>query len=252
MAPPAPPPARVVRCDAADLTAADHARIHGFVTEFMLYERVPLDETLDAASYVWLCLDPKGRLVGTTAVRRIDLPAGTGGHQRPVSVVYTSVVAVKPEYRRAGLPARMGLKTYLHERTRAPLTPLYWLAEAASPSGYLQMARNFEVFWPRPGIVMPAGADDILTKTLKTAGLTKVERGTGFYRVLDDFGVIEREQAPDKWDRSDPAVDYFLKSNPDYWTGISLVCLAPLNIGSVTRAVGGVFLRMWRRRGKRR
>ncbi len=248
MTPTIPSSVRVVRCDAADLTVADHDRIQSFLTRYMLCDRRTLDATLDAATYIWLCLDTKGRIVGTTAVRRVELAAGVGGHGRSPVVVYTSVVAVNPDYRRVGLPARMGLKTYLRERLRAPLRPLYWLAEAASPSGYLQMARNFAVFWPRPHVDMPSGPDAVLKGTLVAAGVTRIERVGGAYRVFEDFGVIEREQAPDRWDRTDTAIDFFLRSNPDYWTGAALVCLAPLNFIAVARAVAAVAFKVLRRR----
>ena len=235
-----PSAVRVVRCNSADLTVADHDRIAGFISRYSLYDRRTLDATLDAASYVWLCLDFQGRIVGTTAVRRVQLAAGVGGHTRPVTVVYTSVVAVDAAYRRRGLPAKMGLRTFLFERWRAPRTPLYWLAEAVSPAGYLQMARNLTVFWPQPGAKVPAFANAIIDTTLASQH-ARVAYVGDVRLVYEDYPVIEREQAPDRWDRADPAVEFFLRTNPNYWTGSALVCLAPLNIGAVMKAVAGVF-----------
>lgn len=242
---------RVARCKSADLTVADHDRIHGFIARYSLYDRKTLDVALDAATYVWLCTDSAGRIVGTTAVRRVQLPAGVGGHNRPVTVLYTSVGAVDAAYRRLGLPSRMGLKTYLFERWRSPLTPLYWLAEAVSPSGYLQMARNFDVFWPKPGVKVPAHANAIIEATLNAAGAPRITYVDDARLVNEDNPVIERDQAPDRWDRSDPAVGFFVRTNPDYWTGAALVCLAPLNIMAVTKAVVGVFLKVLRRKRSR-
>lgn len=248
----APSAVRVVRVNAAELTVADHDRIQSFITLYSLYDRKTLDATLDAATYVWLCLDRKGRIVGTTAVRRIELPAGVGGHVRPATVVYTSVVAVNPAYRQLGLPAKMGLKTYLFERLRSPLTPLYWLAEAVSPAGYLLVARNFAHFWPQPRIAIPLEAQAVIDATLAAVGVTRIVKAGGLRVVQEDYPVIEREQAPDGWDRRDPAVDFFLRTNPDYWAGAALICLTPLNLVAVTRAVAGAALKVLRRRGKRR
>ena len=243
---------RVVRVNAADLTALDHDRIESFITRYGLYDRKTLDATLDAATYVWLCLDSAGRIVGTTAVRRIELAASVGNHSRPPVVVYTSVVAVDPAHRQLGLPAQMGMKTYLLERMRTPLRPLYWLAEAVSPAGYLQMARNFAVFWPRPDVVMPVRPTAVLEATLAAAGVTRIKRVGGAYLVQEDFPVIEREQAPDRWRRTDADVNFFLRINPDYWTGAALVCLAPLNVIAVAKAVGGrAFKVLIRRRAAR-
>jgi GNAT superfamily N-acetyltransferase len=238
MAPTIPPKARVVRCDADELTADDHDRIAGFISRYSLYERATLDASLKATSYVWLCLDAKGRLVGTTAVRRIDLAPGTGGHGGRVRVVYTSIVAVNPDFRGLGLPARMGLKTYVHERLHAPFTTLYWLAEAVSPAGYLQMARNLNRFWPKPGHEVPANAQAVIDATLAAAGVKQVRRDGNATLIQEDYPVIEREQAPDRWNPADIDVGFFLRVNPDYWTGSALVMLAPLTFVSVASGVG--------------
>jgi hypothetical protein len=182
-------------------------------------------------------------------VRRIQLPAGVGGHRRPATVVYTSVVAVNPIYRRLGLPAKMGLMTYLTERRRSMLTPLYWLAEAVSPAGYLLVARNFEHFWPKPGIPVPRDAQAVIDATLAAAGVKRIARTSeGHHIVHEDYPVIEREQAPDRWDPADPLIDFFLRTNPDYWAGAALVCLAPLNVGAVIKAVASAALKVLRRR----
>lgn len=247
----APSAVRVVRVSAAELTGADHDRIQSFISLYSLYDRKTLDATLNAATYVWLCLDRIGRIVGTTAVRRVVLEAGVGGHRRPATVAYTSVVAVNPVYRRLGLPAKMGLKTYLVERMRSPMTPLYWLAEAVSPAGYLLVARNFAHFWPQPRIAVPPAAQEVIDATLASVGVTRVVRAGGLRIVQEDYPVIEREQAPDRWDRADPAVDFFLRSNPDYWAGAALICLTPLNIAAVTRAVVSAAVKVLRRRRTR-
>jgi GNAT superfamily N-acetyltransferase len=250
--PAAPTAARVVRVNAAELTTADHDRIQGFISRYSLYDRQTLDATLDAATYIWLCLDTKGRIVGTTAVRRIPLEAGVGGHTTSPTVVYTSVVAVNPAYRRLGLPARMGLKTYLLERMHAPFTPLYWLAEAVSPAGYLLMARNFAHFWPRPGQRVPKHAQELIDATLAAADVSVFDRVGDAHVVLEDYPVIEREQAPEQWNRSDADVDFFLRTNPDYWAGAALICLAPLNFFAVTRAVAVAGLRVLTRKKRPR
>jgi hypothetical protein len=253
MAPTSPSSARVrvVRRSTAALTVADRDRIEAFINRYALFDRSTLDNALRSATYIWLCLDPQDRIVGTTSVRRLHLERGVGGHLRAPTVVYTSVVAVNPDFRRGGLPARMGLKTYLYERFRSPLAPLYWLAEAISPAGYLQMARNFDVYWPRPREPVPAQAQDVMDATLAAAGVTRVERVGSARLVREDYPVIEREQAPDRWDRKDHAVDYFLRTNPDYWTGAALVMLAPLNAYAVAADVTRNFRKVLARRRAR-
>lgn len=119
----------VVRRDPASLTPADRDRIEQFITRHSHYTRKKLDQVLDASAYVWLCQDVEGRLVGTTAVRRLSAQR----EGRPVTVIYTAVVAADHAYRRLGLVARMGMKSYFVERLHAPLRPIYWLALAGSP-----------------------------------------------------------------------------------------------------------------------
>jgi GNAT superfamily N-acetyltransferase len=239
---------RVVRVNTAELTVADRDRIEKFITVYSFYDRAVLDATLDAANYIWLCLDSKGRVLGTTAVRRVQLPAGTGGHGSSVTVVYTSIVAVNPDYRRLGLPARMGLKTYLHERMRAPFTPLYWLAEAVSPAGYLQMSRNVGLYWPRPGERVPEPAQAIIDATLVATGVKRISRVGDSTLIREDYPVIEKDQSPIRWNHSGADVDFFLRVNPDYWTGSALVCLAPLNFVSVMSAVSRNLLKVMTRK----
>lgn len=251
MSEPAPSAVHVVRVNTADLTDADHTRIESFITRYMLFDRKRLDAALDAATYIWLCLDSAGRIVGTTAVRRIELPASVGEHRRSPIVAYTSVVAINPAYRQLGLPAQMGMRTYLYERWRAPFRPLYWLAEAVSPAGFLQLARNLSVYWPKPGVEMPAKPRAVLEATLAAAGVKRFERVETAYIVFEEFGVIEREQAPDRWKRTDADVDFFLRVNPDYWIGGAVVCLAPLNVFAVGKAVLSRALKVLSRRRTR-
>jgi GNAT superfamily N-acetyltransferase len=243
---------RVVRCNTAELTSADHDRIHSFISTYMLFEREALDAALNAAAYIWLCLDGKGRIVGTTAIRRFQLAPGVGGLGGAATVVYTSVVAVNPAYRRLGLPAKMGLKTYVYERMRAPIAPLYWVAEAISPAGYLLVVRNLTDFWPQPGQPVPHHAKAIIEATLAAAGIKRISRSGDAHIVYEDYPIIEREQAPDRWDEGDRDVGYFLRTNPDYWAGAAIVCLAPLNILSVSRAVFSVATKVLLRRKRRR
>jgi len=217
----------------ATLTPDDRDDIARFVTRFIAYPRRKLDEVLDSADYVWLCHDGAGELVGTTAVRRIRVASGGDA----ATVIYTAMVAVAPEHRRAGLIPGMGMRSYLLERARAPLTPLYWLSLSASPSAYLQMARNFVTFWPRPDCPMPAPARAILDEALASLGASRIEEVSSCLRLRDDFGVSDRDQHPSRWDRGDPDVDFFLRVNPDYMRGSDLACLCELSFARLAESV---------------
>ncbi|APR79776.1 Hypothetical protein A7982_05123 [Minicystis rosea] len=224
----------VVCHEPAKLTHADRDEIERFVIRHSNWSRQRLDEALDAATYVWLCYDGR-RLIGSTAVKRLSARL----HGREVTVIYTSVVAVDHAYRRLGLIARMGMKSFFIERMRAPLRPIYWLALAGSPAGYLQMTRNFETFWPRAGVEMPDGARTVLEQSLSALGITDINRVEGSYVLTDDFGVLDKDQDPEHWDRSAADVDFFLRVNPEYRRGFDLACLCPLELTTL----GTSFLR---------
>ena len=221
----------------ATLTAGERESVARFVTRFIAYPRAKLDAVLDAADYVWLCHDDAGNLVGTTAVRL--LPVRVRG--RAARVIYTSMVAVDPAHRGTSIITTLGARSYLIERVRAPLVPLYWLALSASPSGYLQMARHMDTFWPRAAHETPDDARQVIAQSLAFLGITKIEEVEGCIRLPDDFGVSDRQQDPKRWDRSDPDVAFFLRVNPDYQRGSDLACVCRLDAlqiaGGVARAV---------------
>jgi hypothetical protein len=217
----------VVRRDPAALTREDRDLIERFITRHSNYKRAKLDQVLDASAYVWLCYDGD-RIVGSTAVRRLSAQV----RGRTVTVIYTAVVAVDHEYRRLGLVARMGMKSYLVERLRAPLTPIYWLALAGSPSGYLQMARNLDACWPQAGVTLSDDGRAVLDQALAAMGITHVEEVEGCIVVPDDFGVLDKRQDPERWDGA-PDVELFLRVNPGYRSGSDLACLCPLDLVSL-------------------
>lgn len=217
----------------AALTANLRDEIAVFVTRFIDYPRRRLERTLDAADYVWLCRDRDGRLVGTTAIRRFDMTL----ERRAVSVIYTAAVAVDPAWRRVGLIGRMGARSFLWERARRPLREVLWLSLAASPAGYLQMARSHARCWPRAGEPVPPAVGALLAELASRLGASTVERVDGCIRLPDDFGVSDPAQAPARWERTDPDVDFFLRVNPDYQRGSDLMCLAPLSAVAIARAL---------------
>jgi len=226
------------------LTPAIREEVAGFVTRFIDYPRDRLDHALDAARYVWLCRDGDGRLVGTTAVRLFEMTL----ERRPVTVIYTAVVAVDPTWRRVGLIGRMGARSFLRERMRRPFREVLWLSLAASPAGYLQMVRSHARCWPRVGESVPPGVEALLGELASRLGASRVERVDGCLRLPDDFGVSDPAQAPARWDRSDPDIDFFLRVNPDYQRGSDLMCLAPLSALAIARTMLRTALRGARRR----
>lgn len=204
-----------------------------FVRRFIAYPPSKLEEVMNRADYLWLCLDETGELVGTTAVRMLRIVS----QGKATTILYTAMVAIAPEHRRAGLVPRMGLASYVVEKARAPWTPIYWLSLSASPSAYLLMARNFVEFWPRRDAPMPREERSILDQALRLLGVSRIEEVDGCVRLPDDFGVSDADQHPSKWDRSDADVDFFLSVNPEYVRGSDLACLCPLGLSRLLEAM---------------
>ena len=238
---------RISRRAPVTLTAAERERIAAFVMASIPYPRDRFDRTIDKADYLWLAYDEAGTLVGTSAVR--TLPAHAEG--RAVTLLYTAMVVIAPAYRRHGLIARFGMRTYLRERALAPLRGVYWLSLAASPSGFSQMAHNFAAAWPRRDQPMPPLVRDLFGQAFAILGLDEVEEVEGCFRVRDTFGVADETQAPHLWDRKNPHVDFFLRVNPDYQRGADIACLCPLDIVSLSVAIARQLQRNRRARGAR-
>ncbi len=213
------------------LGAAARDEIARFVTPLIPYPRARLEASLDRADYVWLCRDG-GALVGTTAVSAF--PVRHGG--RAATLLYTAVVAVAPTHRRRGLIERMGLRSFLREKLRAPRRTIYWLSLAASPAGYLQMARNFAGCEPRVGRALSPERVALVRQVMAPLGATEIAERDGNYTFPDDLAVSDPAQDSRRWDRADPDVDFFLRANPAYETGTTLACVTPLTLAELVSA----------------
>jgi GNAT superfamily N-acetyltransferase len=215
------------------LTGGDREELAAFVAAYIRYPRPMFDAGLDAAAYVWRCRDADGRLVATTAVRRWDSALG----RRRVRVLYTTMVAVAPGWRRHGLISAMGGRSYLREVLRAPMRPVYWLALAGSPAGYVQMAHNLSEYWPRPDRPTPPDVDRLLRDALARIGEDDLHVRDGCLCATDAVRVSDPSQRVERWDLTDPAVAFYVRINPDYDGGSALACVAPLRGLDLARAV---------------
>lgn len=180
------------------------------------------EAVLAQTTYVWRGW--KGdMLVACTAIRVLALP------DHRATVIFTRLVVVAHAVRREGIIERMGAWSWIRARLRHPLHTLYWQHQAISPSGYLKMARNLPICWPRPGESMPARVRAIVDVLLAAQG--------GRVDWVDDIGIFatrlelpDASMAPENWAAGDPSIDFFLARNPNYMKGATLSCIAPLTL----------------------
>lgn len=225
----------VSRPSALSLRTRDE--ITAFITRYMTYVRSDVDARLARASYVLLYRDRRGAIVATTAVREVR--ASIEG--RAVRVLVTSMVAVDPAHRRAGLLARMGAYSFARARLRWT-GPLYWAALAASAEGYAQMAHNFERCWPSEGADIPSEIDALMRAIAEDFAHPIVRDALGRWLVLGTLVPVEQR----RWFTG--AAAYFERAVDGHPTGASVLCVAPLS----ARSMGRVLLRHAARTVERR
>jgi hypothetical protein len=165
-------------------------------------------------------------LLGMAAIDRF--PARFRG--RDIIVISTTHVLLRENWRGRNLLQKLGLRTFLAERVRHPLTPIYWFFDASSYKSYLLLPRNFRQFWPRHGQATPepyvALIDQLATQVYGPAwrpALGIVVR-SGQKRLRETAAplILGRD--------SDPDLEFYARANPGHAEGDMLLCLCPLTL----------------------
>jgi hypothetical protein len=150
------------------------------------------------------------------------------------------MVSIDPAWRRLGLLQRFGVGSWLAEKRRAPLSPVWWMLLAGSPSGYLAFARHLRGGWPRPDANPTPRTRATAEATLAWLGSPQVSRDGDLIRVVDNFGVVDPAQERSAREGG-PLARYFEAANPDWRVGVDLVCAVELTVwGMVGAAVDGL------------
>ena len=169
-----------------------------------------------------------GALLGMAA---IDVHA-TEFRGRRLTVISTSHVLIRENWRGRNLLQGLGLRTFLATRLRYPLRPIYWFFDTFSYKSYLLLPRNFSQFWPRHDEPTPqfAGAliDQLATELYGPAwrpayGIA-VRSGQKRLRPVAAPLVL----TPD----SNADLQFFATANPGHAEGDVLICLCPLTLAN--------------------
>lgn len=151
---------------------------------------------------------------------------------RTVTAISTAHVLLRENWRGRNLLQKLGFRTFLRERLRHPLRPIYWFFDTFSYKSYLLLPRNFDTFWPRHDRPTPeaqaALMDSLASQVYGPAW--RPDRGivarSGQKRMRETAAplILARD--------SDPNLEFFARSNPGHAEGDMLVCLCPLSLGN--------------------
>jgi hypothetical protein len=163
------------------------------------------------------------------------------------SIVFLSGFTVIDDgHRGTNILQRAGFRRYLKERLRYPIAKLYLMYMAGTHQGYLLLPRNFKIFWPAPGVVMPPRERDLLNRVARDIYGDAWDADAGVWRRSVKLpwhpGKVEIDEAA----LQDPYVYYFLKRAPLWSESEALGCFCPLNLTNWSHA-----LLRWLRRGQR-
>lgn len=166
---------------------------------------------------------------------------------RRVTAIATGHVLIRENWRGRNLLQKLGWRTFLGERLRHPLRPIYWFFDTFSYKSYLLLPRNFREFWPRYERPTPE-PQAALMNTLATHVYGPAWRAPHGIVVRSGQKRMRETAAPLVLTRdSDPHLEFFARMNPGHADGDMLVCLCPLSLANWLHLA-----RFALRRGRRR
>ncbi len=188
---------------------------------------------------VGLFYDTDGELVGFTyaGLDRVE-------HKSRDHAVFNMGTFFRPGYH-GGVPtAIFGFRVALRFKLREPRIPMSYLTRSASPASYRRMALVMPTLYPHSTRQTPADVE-ALVRALMTRWQYKP--------VAQDSWVVRSVATPHNVSRlrritDDPETRFYLRLNPRFADGESLVVFVPLTVANI---VGGLF-RATCARGRRR
>ena len=200
--------------------------IWDLTSRFYECERSYIEGALRSRQQIALVRDRGSRaLVGMASIDTI----ATSFDGRMLTALYTSHVLLLEEFRGLNLIQRVGFRSFLAERLRHPLRPIYWFFDTFSYKSYLLLPKNFREFWPRFDQPTPARVaaliDHLASQVYGANGQasTGLVAASGRKRLREDTAPVTPSLA------TMPEVAFFARANPKHTAGDMLVCLCPLS-----------------------
>ena len=182
--------------------------------------------------------------VGLWRVRGGELAGLVSLQVRPVVwrgrtriIIFTSSVVADERFRGRNLVLKTGLRLLLREKLRRPFAEAYWFFDTFSYESYLILARNLGEFWPHRSRGTPPDTVAFMDSLASEHYGPDWDPTTGIVR-RSGYKQLRPETAPiDNKLRDDPDVSFFEAANPGHREGDMLVCLAPLTVRNLCRAM---------------
>jgi hypothetical protein len=210
-----------------DLTPGDWDDIWTLTDEFYDVERAYAEAELRKRERIAL-FRMNGALLGMASITIYDEEF----RGRRVTVINTSHVLIRENWRGRNLIQKLGFRTFLGARLRHPFRPIYWFFDTFSYKSYLLLPRNFRRFWPRHDEPTPepraALIDQLATRVYGPAW--RPARGIA---VRSGRKRLRATTAPLALTAdSSPNLRFFAAANPGHAEGDMLICLCPLTLGN--------------------
>jgi hypothetical protein len=173
-------------------------------------------------------INSKDEWVGYCAVHRFDKKV----FDRPC-VIFRAEAGILREYRGRSQTLWFGFGEAIKFRLMHPRCKLYYLGSFVHPAVLYMFSRYFGEYYPRFDEPIPASVKDFI---LKLADLFHIEPVKGGNELAVQVGWITKESDEDRsfWqNHQNPAVKFYIKTNPGYVKGNGLLTLVPLTFGNI-------------------
>lgn len=223
---------RKIEIDPAALSPAGRGR---FFDEFFAvydaifdgYSRDELEANFEpgevAASRIQVMRDGGGAMVGFNAVRLYSYDLL--GRRRDI---FRSIAGMLPGHRGGSATIAFGLRLAAAHKLRHPSRPTYYFGSLLHPSAYRVMAKYAHVIWPRPDRRTPEDIDALISALADARGYAFDDPPSPYVRLARER-TRQNDDEHEFWSNSeDPAIRFYLETNPRYSEGRGLTTLIPL------------------------
>ncbi|MFL0181626.1 hypothetical protein [Mycobacterium sp. SMC-15] len=165
-------------------------------------------------------------------------------HESRNHAIFSMGTFFRPGYHGGVQTALFGFRVALRFKLREPRTPMSYLTRSVSPASYRRMALVMPTLYPHSTRQTPAGVEALVGALIAR---------WQYHPVAQDSWVVRSIATPHTVSRlrriaDDPETRFYLRLNPRFADGESLVVFIPLNTANI---VGGLF-RATCARGRRR
>lgn len=215
------------------LTPRELDEIWAVTDRYVETERPIYEAKLRALPEVGLWRLRSGELIGLVSldVYRVEREGRTS------VIFFTSSVVIDERFRGRNLVLRTGLRAYFREKLRRPWEPAYWFFDTFSYKSYLILPKNLAEFWPSRERSTPPDIARFVDALARPRYGDDWSPATGIVRRSGHKRLRAGTAPIDDAHRADPDVRFFQTVNPGHQDGDMLVCLVPLSLWNLGRAV---------------